>query len=168
MKKSKVVRLVLLGGAGMALVSCDQSPPADARFFANAEECARVYDQQTCERAFAESKAEFVAEAPKFSRKEECEAEFGVGNCETASSGGGIGSFFLPMMMGYMLGNAFNRPVYRGPDNTALVRSGNQTYKVGNFGSGGYNARYQPGPAAPVQRGGFGSTASSYRGTAGS
>lgn len=165
MKKSRVVRLVLLGGAGIAVVSCDQAPPADARFFANVDECARVQDRQTCETAFSESKAEFVAEAPKFSRKEECEAEFGVGNCETAGSG--IGSFFMPMMMGYMLGNAFRQPVYRGPGNTALVRSGGQAYRVGTFGGSGYSARYQSAPAAPVQRGGFGSTASSYRGIAG-
>ena len=167
MKKSKVVRLVLLGGAGMVLVSCDQSPPADARFFANADECAQVMDRQTCETAFAESRAEFAAEAPKFSRKEECEAEFGAGNCETVGSGSGIGSFFMPMMMGYMLGQAFNRPVYRGPGNAALMRTGDRTYKVGSFGGGGYNARYQPGAVAPVQRGGLGSTASSYRGAAG-
>lgn len=164
-KKSRTVRLVLLGGAGIALAGCDQSPPADARFFANADECARVLDRQTCETAFAESKAEFAAEAPKFSRKEECEAQFGAGNCEQAQSG--IGSFFLPMMMGYMLGNAFRQPVYRGPDNTALMRRGDQTYRVGTFNGTGYGARYQPAAATPVQRGGFGTTASAYRGTAG-
>ncbi len=165
MKKSKAVRLVLLGGAGIAFAGCDQSPPADAKFFANAGECAQVRDQQTCEKAFADSKAQFAAEAPRFSRKEECEAEFGSGNCETASGGSGIGSFFMPMMMGYMLGSAFRQPVYRGPGNTALINRGGSIYKVGSFAGSGAMGRFEPGRITPVQRSGFGATANAYRGS---
>lgn len=167
MKRSKAIRLVLLGGAGCALAACDQAPPPDARFFADARACAEVYDEAACQKAFAESKASFAAEAPRFSRKEECEAEFGAGNCETRQSG--MGSFFMPMMMGYMLGSAFRQPVYRGPDGTAMTRSGNSTYAVGRFsGAGGRGAAFQPTQITQVQRGGFGTTtSSSYRATAG-
>ena len=73
---------------------------------------------------------------PRYSRKEECEAEFGAGNCETRETDGG-GSFFVPMMMGYMLGNAFRQPVYRGPDNGAMMRSGGKFYNVGTFAGAG-------------------------------
>lgn len=65
----------------------------------------------------------FAAKAPRYSRKEECEAEFGAGNCEMRQSGG-TGSFFMPMMMGYMLGGAFRQPVSwsRQPRDGAIRR----------------------------------------------
>lgn len=163
MKKSRTIRLVLLGGAGLTLAACDEAPPPDARFFADVTACSAVYDEATCRTAFAESQAEFAAEAPAFERKEACEAEFGAGNCETRESASG-GSFFMPMMMGYMLGNAFSRPVFRGPDNSAMMRSGGKTYDVGKFtGATGRAAAFQPAQITPVQRGGFGTSASSYR-----
>jgi uncharacterized protein YgiB involved in biofilm formation len=161
MRKSLEIRLVLLGSAGLALTACDQAPPADARFFADVGACAAVHDRATCEQAFTESEATYAAEAPRYTRKEECEAEFGAGNCEARESG--VGSFFMPMMMGYMLGNAFRQPVYRGPDNGAVVRSGGTAYNVGRFAGIGRTAGLQPAPATPIQRGGFGRTASSYR-----
>lgn len=166
MKKSRAVQLVLLGGAGAALAACDQAPPPDARFYTNAAECAPIQGEAACEQAFAESKADFAAEAPQFARKEECEAEFGAGNCETRASGSG-GGFFMPMMMGYMLGSAFRQPVYRGPDNSAMVRTGGSSYSIGRFNGIGRAAAFQPGQVTRVQRGGFGSTASSYRSSAG-
>ena len=166
MKRSRAIRLVLLGGAGCALAACDQAPPPDARFFADAEACAAVHDQGTCRQALAESEATFAAEAPRYSRKEECEAEFGAGNCETRQSGG-FGSFFMPMMMGYMLGSAFRQPVYRGPDDRAMVRSGGTAYDVGRFTGTGRASSFQPAQITQVRRGGFGATASSHRATAG-
>jgi uncharacterized protein YgiB involved in biofilm formation len=167
MKKSKEIRLVLLGGVGFTLAACDQAPPSDARFFADANECAAVHDGATCQKAFAESEATFAAEAPSYSRKEECEAEFGAGNCETRQTGGG-GSFFVPIMMGYMLGSAFRQPVYRGPDNRAMMRSGGKFYNVGRFtGAAGRAASFQPTQITQVRRGGFGATASSYRTSSG-
>ena len=163
MKKSRTIRLVLLGGAGLTLAACDEAPPPDARFFADAKACSAVYDEATCQKAFAESQTEFAAEAPVFDRKEACEAEFGKGNCETRESASG-GSFFMPMMMGYMLGNAFRQPVFRGPDNSAMMRSGGRVYDVGKFtGASGRAATFQPTQITQVRRGGFGTTGSSFR-----
>lgn len=48
--------------------------------------------------------------APKYLNKEECEADFGAGQCETApqqTTAGG--SVFMPMMMGYLAGQMMNR-----------------------------------------------------------
>jgi uncharacterized protein YgiB involved in biofilm formation len=78
-----------------------------------------------------------------------------------------MGTFFMPMMMGYMLGSAFRQPVYRGPDNSALMRSGNGFYNVGRFSGTGRAAAFKPTRITPVQRGGFGATASSFRGSYG-
>jgi uncharacterized protein YgiB involved in biofilm formation len=165
MKKSKAIRLVLLGGTGLTLAACDEPPPNDARFFASLDECTAVHSQAVCEDALGKSAQTHLAEAPRFAAKEQCEAEFGAGNCETR--GEGMGSYFLPMMMGYMLGNAFSRPVYRGPDGGAFTRSGGKFYNVGNFAAAGRGAPFQAGQIAQVQRGGFGSTASAFRSSAG-
>src|SRR5688500_19173221 len=105
MKKSKAIRLVLLGSTGLSLAGCDQSPPSDATFFSKVEDCIAVKSESSCREGFAKSEQEFAAEAPRFTRKEECETEFGAGNCETRQDRAGSGSFFMPMMMGYMMGN---------------------------------------------------------------
>ncbi len=167
MKKSRAIRLVLLGSTGLTLAACDQSPPSDATFFSKVEDCIAVKSESECREGFAKSEQEFAAEAPRFTKKEECEAEFGVGNCETRQAGGGMGSFFMPMMMGYMMGNAFNRPVYRGPNNGAMLQSGSRFFNVGSFAGAGRAAPFQRGQFTQVQRGGLGRTAGGFRSSAG-
>jgi uncharacterized protein YgiB involved in biofilm formation len=168
MRKSKAIRLVLLGSTSVALAACDESPPADARFFTSVEECSTVNPGATCQESFGKSREAYVAEAPRYNRREACEAEFGAGNCESREAGaGGMGSFFMPMMMGYMLGNAFNRPVYRGPDNSAVMRTGGKFYNVGNFAGTGRSAAFRPAQTAQAMRGGFGGTAASHRTSSG-
>lgn len=167
MKKSSHIRLVLLGSASIALAACDQGPPPDIKFFSDAKECSAVHRPAECEEAAKKSEQIHLAEAPKFSRKEECEAEFGAGNCETRQASNG-GSIFLPLLMGYMMGKSFNQPVYRGPDNGAMMKSGGGLFKVGSFsGLGGRSAPFQPAAATPIKRGGFGSTATAMRSTSG-
>ena len=163
MKKSRAIRLVLLGSTGLTLAACNQSPPSDAKFFARVEDCIPVKGEAACREAFAKSEGSWAAEAPRFNQKEQCEAEFGAGNCETRESRGSSGSFFMPMMMGYMMGNRFNSPVYRGPNNSALVQNGGKMYNAGTFAGAGRTASFQRGQFTPVQRGGFGSTASDNR-----
>lgn len=169
MKKPKAIRLVLLGGTGLALAGCDRPPPTDAQFFANVEDCSAIYDRVTCEDAFRDSEMTFAAEAPQYARQEECEAAFGAGNCESSetSAGGFGGGYFLPIMMGYMIGSAFRQPVYRGADQRALVRSGGSTYSVGRFNDVARAGSFKPTATTRVERGGFGRTAASYRGSAG-
>lgn len=168
MKKSRAISLVLLGSTGLTLAACSQSPPSDATFFSKVEDCIPVKGEPACRDGLARSEAEFAAEAPRFGQKEPCEAEFGAGNCETRQARAGTGSFFMPMMMGYMMGNAFNRPVYRGPNNSALLQSGGKSFNVGTFAGAGRTAPFQGGRFTPVQRGGFGSTAAGHRASAGS
>ena len=164
MKKSRAIRLVLLGSTGLTLAACSQKPPSDATFFARVEDCIPVKGEAACRDAFAKSEASWAAEAPRFNQKEQCEAEFGAGNCETRQRTGG---FFMPMMMGYMMGSRFNSPVYRGPNNSALVQTGGKMFNAGTFAGDGRAAAFQRGRFTPVQRGGFGSTAAGHR-TAGS
>jgi len=176
MKKSRSIRLVLLGSAGITLAACgDDGPPQDAQFYSSVADCAAVYDTATCESVKAEAEQKFAEEAPKFTRKEECEAEFGPGNCETQQASSG-GSIFMPMMMGYMMGsmlsggNRFAQPVYRGANGSAVMPNGGKFFNVGSFGGTGAGAANSFRPAAQVSqvsRGGFGQSARAYRTTSG-
>jgi uncharacterized protein YgiB involved in biofilm formation len=181
MKKSKTVRLVLLGGTSLALAGCDDSgPPTDAKFFSSLNECTAHYSEDKCRTMVKKAEEQHVAEAPKFTKKEECEGQFGVGNCESRQApteAGGIGSFFMPMMMGYMMGNmlggrGWGSPVYRDRSNTAFTNApGGRSYNVGSFdASAGRNASFQQGAMTQVARNGFGTSARSYSssGTSGS
>lgn len=159
MKKSNAIRLVLLGSTGLTLAACTQKPPSDATFFSKVEDCIPVKGEAACREGLAKSEASWEADAPRFTQKEQCEAEFGAGNCETRESRTGGGSFFMPMMMGYMMGNAFNRPVYRGVNNNAMVQHGAKYFSVGTFAGTGKAAPFQRGQFTPVQRGGLGATA---------
>ena len=81
--------------------------------------------------------------APKFSTIEECEAEFGALACNQVTAdgasatngGGGGGSFFMPMLAGYLLGNALapSRPAYQGP--------GGGWYNSSRYSGSSYNSR---------------------------
>jgi len=175
MRKSRSIRLVLLGSAGIALAACGEDPlPPDAKFFTDTNECSAAFPTEACQQATAEAQKAAETEAPRFSRKEQCEAEFGVGNCETRQTAGG-GSYFMPLLMGYMMGNMmggnrFAAPVFRGPNNTAVLPNRGQMFNVGRFGAtaAGRPAFQPASQVTAVSRGGFGSTAQAYRSGSGS
>jgi uncharacterized protein YgiB involved in biofilm formation len=188
MKRSRSIRLVLLGSTGLLLLaSCDQSDPlVGGDFFRNERECAAANNPDACRQALMDAQQQHVRTAPAFASREACEARFGLENCtetkvqpspeqiqpgeqQTAQSGGG--SWFLPIMMGYMMGRtlggpgyvppaagaqapsqqtaAAGRPVYRDVNNT--VYSGRETL-------GRTQAIAPPRPSPTVARGGFGRT----------
>lgn len=171
MKKSRSIRLALLGSASVALAACGDSgePPPGALFYSTQRECEILYDAAACKDAVVQAEQVQVAVGPRFSRKEQCEAEFGVGNCETRQAAGG-GSFFMPLLMGYMIGNMFDgnryaQPVYRGPGNSAVVASGGRQFNVGNFTAAGGQTAFRATPqATSTARGGFGTTARGFGG----
>jgi uncharacterized protein YgiB involved in biofilm formation len=197
MKKSRSIRLVLLGGASLALAACgdDDGLPTDAKFFSSLSECTAFYDEAQCQNAKVAADQAYAAEAPRFATKQDCESEFGVGSCENrqvaaatdggqppaadgsqpAEAGSSGGSFFMPMLMGYMLGNMmggnqFHQPVYRGRDGSAVMPNAGRHFNVGSFAGAGAGAAaansFRPAQqVTQVTRGGFGSTASAYRST---
>jgi uncharacterized protein YgiB involved in biofilm formation len=198
MKRSRVVRLALLGSASaLALAACEEAkdPLADKRaFFEDPAQCARVYDDATCQAAFDQAKVEHVQTAPKFASREECEEKFGVGNCQwgqaqpgqqQASGGGG---FFMPLMMGYLMGNMMGRPLQPGlqqpvppAGSTSSSTSSSSARSSSSFSSSPvyrdtrntvYSGSRALGTtsisAAPTSRGGFGSSSRSYSSSASS
>lgn len=121
-KRSKTARLIMMvPAAGLVLAGCGEKP-VDVQVFNNPDECAAYYNPPAeCKAAFAEAKALHPQVAPRYASKQECETDFGAGQCENApvlaanstepaaqqsqqSSG-----FFMPMMMGFMAGQMLNR-----------------------------------------------------------
>ena len=140
MKRSRSIRLVLLGSAGAFMLSgCDD--PVDVatkgQLFTDAQACESSYDQKECLEAYKRAETAHVDTAPKFANRAECEAEFGVENCtpaprQTAAEGdpaqanAGGGSWFMPAMMGFMMGRMMGggyaaAPIYRDTQNNAYT-----------------------------------------------
>lgn len=177
MKRSRQIRLVLLGSAGaIALTACDQAQdlPKDAKFFRDQAQCEAEIKGTDCKKAFEESRDAHVKTAPRFETLQECQAKFGDDNCTPATppgqqtAAGSSGGFFMPLMMGYMMGrmgnNVVSQPVYRDAQNTAYTGGGSGKAAgrvIGRFDQ----ASLPPPKAAPgsrgvpdlaVARGGFG------------
>lgn len=195
MKRSASLRLVLMGGAALSLSACGEEP-VEVGVFETVEQCTVMgYGQSACETAIAAAMREHVQSAPRYATKADCEAEFGrcesgpvasAGNTpptqtpgpdQMAQSGGGFGSFFMPMMAGYMMGQmmggrgATAQPLYRPMGETARQAGG-----TGLYAGNGTKVATQPGLArlpqstltsarAPatttMARGGFGARAQS-------
>ncbi|WP_346796591.1 DUF1190 domain-containing protein [Halomonas sp. Bachu 37] len=143
-KRSARLSLAMMGVGAFGLSAC--SPPqseehvTDVSFdnpesYQSVEDCvaAEIYTRSACETAYEAS----LESVPRFSSLEECEAEHGEGACvaptaeqSQVATGSSTGSWFMPAMMGYMVGSmmsntnrgrAFERvyqePVYRNRQN---------------------------------------------------
>lgn len=123
-RKKRLVVAVASGIAGTTLLSGCAEEQVDASIFADIPACvASGQDQLACEEAFSAARKQHADLAPQFASAADCEAEFGAGNCGDASraevSEGGGGSFFFPLLAGYMMGSALanrGQPLYRSKD----------------------------------------------------
>jgi len=189
MKRSVAVTLVLMGSAGLS--GCGDSE-IDSAVYQNFAECVQsgLYDQARCEADYNQALAAHIQTAPAYASRQDCEAEFGVGQCEAkpaetlglqnpmptqenaTAQAGGMGSFFLPMMAGYMMGSMLSnnnrmapQALYRQNGQGAFV-NGNGARVAGNTGA----VRLRSSSAAvqapktrttTMARGGFGTRATS-------
>jgi uncharacterized protein YgiB involved in biofilm formation len=188
MKRSKSVVLTsIMASGGMALAGCDDAAPSGAsstwlnppaassqaqavggRSYASLQACrdADEVANSECDTAFADAQSQ----APKFGDQKSCEERYGVEQCVPRSQAGG-GSFFTPLLTGFIVGQALNNFGNRG-------YYGNQ-FPAGGFGNAGaYRSRdYVTGrpsryeaPArvqsrsAVISRGGFGGGGRSFGG----
>lgn len=200
MKRSTSLRLVLMGSAALTLSACEEA--VEVGVFETVEQCEVMgYSKSACETAIQAAAREHLQNAPRYASKADCEAEFG--RCETPAqaasqnppgagsgqnptqtpdqmaqnSGGGFGSFFMPMMAGYMIGNmmgnrgATAQPLYRPVGETARAAggpglfAGNGTRVAGGTGLTRMPAATLDAARAPatqtLARGGFGQRAQS-------
>ena len=176
MKRSKTLRLAVLGAGTLALTACDD--PQEAAVFEDVEQCMSQegFDRETCEAHFRKAEAEHVRVSPKYIDKADCEADFGAGQCEIApvrtTTGGSV---FMPMMMGYMMGNMLaggsrvaTQPLYRSGDDKTTFRTADNRQVAARTGLNTVPSSVAKAPSVKTQtvaRGGFGARAGRMGGT---
>ena len=107
MKRSKSIGLLAMSASVIALTACEE-PAVDAAVFENLSQCLADpnVERAQCEADYQAAKSQHAQVSPKYTSQQDCEADFGAEQCETAPyqtrSGGSV---FMPMMMGYMMGS---------------------------------------------------------------
>lgn len=129
MKRSASVRLTLMGAAAASsLAACDSSPTGSSVAFTSIAECvAANYSESQCRGAYDAALKAHTDKAPRFKSRDECLRGVDVDNCAETTVRNPDGSFsqvFLPLMAGYMLGNA--------------LAPRQDQYQSGGSSSGGY------------------------------
>jgi uncharacterized protein YgiB involved in biofilm formation len=136
----------LMAGTAISVSACDDpgaatqwgDPPAasrevDAKTYASLDDCKTSGDMTAvqCQAAYDEAQKDSAANAPKFGDQQSCEERYGVDQCVPRNNGGG-GSFFTPLLTGFIVGQALSNmgggyhgaPMYRGRDGTFYGGSG--------------------------------------------
>ncbi len=178
-KRSRSAALFILGAAAFALAGC-QEEKTEAAAFPDQASCLAAaspggwFTEKDCNDAFAEAQALHDETAPRYESREVCEGEHGVGACgaDSVSGGGSGGGIFMPLLVGYMMGQALgggrvmSQPVVKTSGGGFSTPNGGT--RIGSLNSGGQIAatafqkaavtKGQPPMtrAAVAQRGGFG------------
>jgi len=187
MRKSKYVTFLLAGAAATTLAACEQENAQDAMLYADPAACAKDMDAGVCNESYATAQQEHLQQAPKFATPAECEAA-GFAKCEEAQvqkadGSGGHTSFFMPMMMGYMMGRMMSpggmmpgqtaprtgtapppRPVYTDRSGYMYAGGAGALSRVGQLPSGATSLGSSGTATRVTTRGGFGGSARSFGG----
>ena len=92
--------ILTLSAAGLAGCERHEEQP---KVYSSVAECKAEHPGQACDAAWQASVGEHDQTAPRYTQKQECEQQYGVGHCETHQGG-----FFMPMMAGFMIGQMMN------------------------------------------------------------
>lgn len=166
MRRSAYVGFSVLTLSAATLAGCDEPqrvPGAkDAHVYQSLADCQREQSAEVCKIAYEQS-AKDQANAPRFNDRARCEAEWGPGHCGESHQGGG--SFFVPLIAGFMLSNALNAHRDCGPGtgrdcgygaHGVFVGSGGRMYAGGSYVGDAQrdpNGRYAPPRTIPVAEG---------------
>lgn len=112
MKRSKTISLFLMGSLALGGAGCGSDKAEEGAYtFSSLDECftSAIFSEAECR----ELAANALAQTPRFSSLEECEAQFGAGACSQPGPQAGqegtavqqhSGGMWMPMMMGFMAG----------------------------------------------------------------
>jgi uncharacterized protein YgiB involved in biofilm formation len=191
MKRSKKATLLLMAPIATLILAGCAEESVDALVFKNPEECAAssTLSPEQCKTDYEQAKKQSAVVAPKYADKSACEADFGAGKCEIAPINPqqtGSSSFFMPMMMGYMMGRMFNgqggaaqafnaggndyanntrsnfapQPLYKSRDDSGTFRTATNSPVSRHSGLVPIRSSLtQPTASSSIRRGGFGSQA---------
>jgi uncharacterized protein YgiB involved in biofilm formation len=178
MKRSTACKLLLMGIAPLALTACgDSKPEVSEASYKTVTECTGAGNpQDECQKAFDKAQTDQVASAPHYKTREDCIRDYGEDMCQPRTDS--HGSFFGPLMTGFLIGRMFQNNHYVYVDSQPLYRTrdGRDYQPSTGGGSGvfrssstsGWSSRSGGGSdagshAITESRGGFGS-ASAARG----
>lgn len=188
MKRSQSLKLTtLIAGVGVSLTACDNHSPQPPQWgdgsnggkpvaavsYASVAECKAkgAIPADQCQLAYEQAQKANEANAPRFGDRGSCEERFGVDQCVPRGSGGG--SFFTPLLTGFIVGRMLNgggggylgAPMYRdrsggyfGGAGTPVFRDSSGRTSIGSSafnGTASAPARVQS-RSAVISRGGFG------------
>lgn len=104
--------VALAVAAVFMLAGCEKSDET-VSLYQNADDCSAANPGKSaeCKTAYNNALKEAEKTAPKYASREDCIAEFGEGQCQQAPAQAGMaaenqggGSFWMPLMAGYMMG----------------------------------------------------------------
>lgn len=132
----------LMATAGFTLVACEQNIPTEVRpepaiAYTSLADCQAADDMTDaqCQTAFDEAKAETARNGPRYATQAECEGQWGPDQCQPLNHAGG--SFFGPLVTGFVVGQMLSGGGYRG--SAPLYRDRDGQYSNGH--GGGYISR---------------------------
>jgi uncharacterized protein YgiB involved in biofilm formation len=186
-KRSRGVALTTLTATAgtLTLTACGDDPMVEGQVFPTVAQCvAAGTPQGECQEAYNQALTDNENDAPRFESQDLCEGEFGGGQCQQRFAGnGGGGSFWTPLLAGFVIANAldadFDRrkkrkyaPIYMSRANGNYYYGGSNYGPMSRTSSGRYgfapDTLNRPVSAPRVQsrsdiasRGGFGGRASS-------
>lgn len=174
--------VALAVSAVFMLAACEQADET-VSMYQNADDCSAANPGKSaqCTTAFNNAKEEAVKTAPKYASREDCVAEFGEGQCQQAPAQAGVGttnsesqssgSFWMPLMAGYMMGRMMGggmgqqQPLFSSknpssPANGKFVDASGKSYGAATPGRTMTVPKTalapKPATTSTVTRGGFG------------
>lgn len=137
----------LMATASFSLAACGAPQvaapdPEPALAYSSLAECKAANDisDAECDTAETAAKAQAAENSPRYASREECEGQWGPSQCEPTNRGGG--SFFTPLLAGFVVGQLLNGGGYRGGG--ALYRDRDNRYSNG-YGGGYVQRDYRTG-----------------------
>jgi uncharacterized protein YgiB involved in biofilm formation len=141
-KRSSSLKLttMLAGATALTLTGCDdpggqaswdpnKGQQVEAFSYKTLQECkdANAVSDQQCDTSFAAAQKDDEKNAPRYEARASCEDVYGVGNCVPRGQANGGGSFFTPLLAGFVIGQMLDGGGYRG---TGLYRRDDGYYST--------------------------------------
>ena len=148
LKRSRTLQVTsLMATASFTLAACGAPQvavpePEPVLAYTSLEECKAANDisPAECDAADANARAQAEQTAPRYATQSECEGAWGPDQCKPNTQGGG--SFFTPLLTGFVIGQMLNGGGYRGGG--ALYRDRNGQFQNG-YGGGYVTRDYRTG-----------------------
>lgn len=173
MRKHFALKPVALGVSAVLLSACsDNKEPAIV--YNTLDDCITANPEYTeqCRTAYEQALEESARTAPRYNSRQDCEYDFGAGQCQTYRDSSG-NSFLVPLMAGYIIGDLlssrkrhYSQPLYTSYSTYSPYRGrwlGADGYDYGDYRKRDLRVskdayKPKPTPVRTIKRGGFGSS----------